>query len=157
VLGNVALARGNRDEGVRLMHESAALAEEVGFVWWRGVTLGSLAEWLVDHGDADEAERALLASVEVIAALGDRVNMSFVLATAARVAALRKDPYRAGTYWGALEAAEEREPSPAWSGSRAEHEAALAEVAGPEFDRGCERGGKLSLAEALDAVRTPVD
>jgi ATP/maltotriose-dependent transcriptional regulator MalT len=35
VLGTVALAQGNRDEGVRLMYESAALAQAIGFDWWR--------------------------------------------------------------------------------------------------------------------------
>ena len=51
---------GELDEGVRLMYESAALAEEVGFDWWRGVTLGNLADWLVEAGELDEAERALV-------------------------------------------------------------------------------------------------
>ena len=58
VLGTAALARGDRSEGVRLMRESAALAGEVGFHWWRGITLANLADWLLEAGQLDEAEGA---------------------------------------------------------------------------------------------------
>jgi predicted ATPase len=157
VLGNVALAQGDRDEGVRLMFESAALAESVGFDWWRGVTLGSLAEWLVEAGELDEAERALVPAAEAIMAAHDRVNIPFTLAMVARIAAARGDAYRAGTFWGAVEAVEEREPTPAWTKQRRPYEDAMGAVAGPEFDRGRERGLTLTPSQALDAVRAPID
>ena len=157
VLARVALARGDREQGVRLTYESAAIAEEVGFMWWRGVTLGNLAEWLLEAGDADAAERALVPAADAIAAVGDRVNTPFTLATAARIAAARGDAYRAGTFWGAFEAAEERDFNALWEQVREQHEAPLAAVAGLEFDRGREHGRSLSVSEALDAVRAPVD
>ena len=135
------------------MYESAALAEEVGFGWWRGVTLGNLAERLVAAGELDEGERALLDSLEVIEAVDDRVNTPFAFGTALRLAAARREPLRAGVLWGAIEAIEEREPTPAWTRSRGEFEASTRVVGGDEFERGRAQGRTLTVAEAFDYIR----
>jgi hypothetical protein len=75
---------------------------------------------------------------------------------AARFAVARGDAYRAGTFWGAVEAIEEREPTPAWTKQRRPYAEAMGAVAGPEFDRGRERGRAITPAEVrLAAVRAP--
>ena len=150
VLGIVANAQGRRDEGVQLMYESAAVAEEVGFTWWRGVTMATVVDWLVDAGDIERAGQALREALDVIRAVGDRVNTPAVLATAATVAAHGGDAYRAGSLWGAVQALEERQPTPAFARDRAQYEESLAAAAGREFDRGRERGRVFSLDEAFD-------
>ena len=152
VLGIVANAQGRRDEGVQLMYESAAVAEQVGFTWWRGVTLATVADWLVEGGEVERAGEALREALEVIRTVGDRVNTPSILATAALVAAHGGDAYRAGTLWGAVEAMEERQPTPAFAPDRPKHEESLAVAAGREFDRGREHGRALSVEEAFDCA-----
>jgi hypothetical protein len=98
----------------------------------------------------------LVPAAEMILSVGDRVNMPFMVAVAARIAAARDDAYRAGAFWGALEASEEREPTPAWTRQRGQYDEAMSKIAGPEFDRGCRRGRTLTLVEALQALRAPV-
>jgi hypothetical protein len=97
-----------------------------------------------------------LPSLEAIAKIDDRVNMLVTLAAAAWIAAARGDEYRAGMLWGAIEAAEERQPNPAWTRHRQYHER-VAVVSGAEFERGRVRGRTLSQTEALDVVRASVD
>ena len=157
VLGTAALARGDRSEGVRLMRESAALAGEVGFHWWRGITLANLADWLLEAGQLDEAESALVSAAEVIVQLDDRVNMPMALASAAWLAAGRGDAYEAGVFWGAIERGEVQVPNPAWTAHRARLLGRVAVVDGTEFDRGRAHGRTLSYAEALGRIGATVD
>jgi tetratricopeptide (TPR) repeat protein len=155
-LGGAALELGRGDEGVRLLYESAALAGEIGFDWWRGGMLLRIASWLAQR-DPDEAERALLQALETVEQINDRVNTPYVLTTAARIAVARGDAFRAGLFWGAVEAGEERELVGLWSAARDEDEGAIAAVAGHDFEQGRERGRTLSREAALDAVRAPID
>ena len=86
------------------------------------------------------------------------VNAPFAFALVARVAAGRGDAYRAGTFWGVVDALEARESIPNWwATQRRVFEAALAAVAGADFDRGRERGRTLTPAEALEEARAPGD
>ena len=135
------------------MYESADLAREVGFDWWRGVTLGNLAEQLVAAGELDEAERALLDSLEVIEAVDDRVNTPFVFATAVRLAAARCEPLRAGVLWGAIEA---RRGAGAEAGVGAVARRVRGRGEGRRRRRVRARAGAgrtLTVAEAFDYIR----
>jgi len=154
LLGFVAHARGDH-EYVRLMRESADLAGEVGFDWWRGVTLGNLGYWLLEAGELDEAERALAPAAEVIARIDDRVNVPFTLACFAWLAAARGDAYSAGMLWGAIERGEELRPTPAWTRQHEHYREKVETAAGPEFERGRTHGRTLSYDEALDLIRDP--
>jgi hypothetical protein len=98
-----------------------------------------------------------LPSLEAITKIDDRVNMLVTLAAAAWIAAARGDEYRAGILWGAIEAAEERQPNPAWTKQREQYHERVAVVSGAEFERGRVRGRTLSQTEALDVVRASVD
>jgi predicted ATPase len=153
LLGFVARARGDRAEYVRLMHESADVAEEVGFHWWRGVTLGNLADWLLAAGELDEAERALVPAAEAIAQIDDRVNMPFTIAAFAWLAAARGDAHAAGVFWGALERGEELRPTAAWTPQHERYREKVEIAVGPEFEQGRARGRALSYDEAFEAIR----
>ena len=148
-LSRVAFAQGNRDEGIRLGYEAAAVAESVGFTWWRAVTLLTVAECLLAEGDADAATEPLVAGLGDIAAVGDRVNMPIALAAAAAVAARRAKGAEAGLLWGAVEAAAENEPRATTTAALAEYEPHLEGVRGAAFDEARERGRLLSLEQAV--------
>jgi tetratricopeptide (TPR) repeat protein len=136
VLGSVAFARGELEEGKRLIYRSAELAEEVGFHWWCGITLGNLADRLLDAGELDEP---------------------FMLATAAWLAAARGDVYRAGMFWGAVERAEEQRPTPGWTAQRDYYHERVGVAGGPDFERGRAQGRALSYPEAMAAIGATVD
>jgi predicted ATPase len=157
VLAAVAHGRGRTDEAIRLMYECAEIAGEVRFDWWRGLALGTVAEWLTDAGELDEAEQALREALKVVASVGDRVNLPWVLAGAGRIAAERGEAERAGTLWGAIERAQEREPMPAFARGRAQYEEWLRPAAGTEFERGRTRGRTLSLAQAIEYALANID
>ena len=127
VLGIVANAQGRRDEGVAVDVRERGGRRGGRIRWWRGVTLrdrGGLARRRRARSNAPA--RPFTKRLEVIRAVGDRVNTPAVLATAALVAAHGGDAYRAGALWGAVEAMEERQPTPAFAPDRAKQEESLA-------------------------------
>jgi hypothetical protein len=145
------------EEGKQLIYRSAELAEEVGFHWWCGITLGNLADRLLEAGELDEAERALVPAAEAIARIDDRVNVPFMLATAAWLAAARGDVYLAGMFWGAVERAEEQRPTPGWTAQRDYYHERVGVAGGPDFERGRAQGRALSYPEAMAAIGATVD
>ncbi|HEY3549929.1 MAG TPA: adenylate/guanylate cyclase domain-containing protein [Gaiellaceae bacterium] len=147
-LAHVALGRGELDEGVRLAYESAQLAESIGWTWWRGVTLGTLADFLIER-DPGEAEEVLLSALASLAAVGDRGNITLSLASAASIAARRGHHVRAGTLWGAFEAEVERQPRPSTARATADAEPWLEPARGDVFEEARRRGRTLSLEEAV--------
>src|SRR6185312_220936 len=159
VLSLAAFIQGDLETGVRLGYESAALAESVGFTWWRGVTLAEIAEHLFAAGDHAAAAAPLADGLESIAAVDDRVNLPLVVAAAAAIAAQRSRAEQSGLLWGAVEAAAEFEPRPTTDSGLAQYAPYLEPVRGPEFDEARDRGRALSLDEAasraLSYLRTP--
>ena len=153
----VAFAQGDREHGIDLVHEAAAVAESVGFTWWRGVTLFAASEWLIGAGRSEAAKRELR---EGLAALADGAR-SREPPDRARgwrgVAAIEGDAVRAGTLWGAVEAAGEREPRPTTTEALREYAPFVDRVRGADFERGRARGRTLSLEEAVEYALAAID
>jgi predicted ATPase len=147
-LAQVALGRGHLDEGARLSNESAQIAESIGWIWWRGVTLGTLADFLVER-DPREAEEVLLSALLSLDAAGDRGNVTLSLSSAAMIAARRGNAERAGTLWGAVEAEAERQPRPSTNDAMAEVEPSLETVRGDAFEEARRHGSTLNLEDAV--------
>ena len=153
LLGDVAHARGHREDAIALVRESAEIAEEVGFLWWRALAFLQLADWLGQGGDRGAAEEALRQAAEILVPMGDVVNTSYVLAVGARIAAAAGEAERSGLLWGVLEAAAEREPMRGWKMPAAEYDEWLREVEDDAFERGRSRGHGLTPDEGLAALR----
>jgi predicted ATPase len=152
LMGELDYADGLHDAGCRGMQESADLAGEAGFAWWRAGMLGKLADCHAEQGRLDEAENCAREACAISQALGDRLRVVRGLARLARLAAERGEPERAGLLWGAVEADEEHGPIGAWENERERYAQALAEVAGPDFERGRDQGRRLALDEAVSAA-----
>lgn len=148
-LGEIEIAEGNQDRGLELLRESVTRSEEIGFSWWTAVTLGQLAEHLFQWRRLEEAERCCRESLSVAHSIGERQWMVFSLGLLARIAAHTNRAELAGTLWGAIETEEARGIIGQWEAERAEYLTDVAKVAGPEFDRGRERGRNFTLAEIV--------
>jgi hypothetical protein len=149
-LAMVALARGDRDEGVRLAHDAASVAESIGFDWMRGVTLLATAERLIAAGEPDAAADDFHAGLVSLASVRDQVKLPIAIAAGAAIAAQRGDGVQAGTLWGALEVAAEREPKPTTEQAIAEYLPFVERVRGEEFEQSRSHGRTLSLDEAVE-------
>jgi predicted ATPase/class 3 adenylate cyclase len=156
-LAMVAFAQGDRDQGLRLAHEAASVAADVGFTWWRGVTLFATAEWLIAAGDADAAKPELREGLAALASVPDLVNVPMALAAGAAIAAADRDAVRAGTLWGAVEATGEREPRPTTAEALREYASYVEPVHGADFDHGRTRGRALPLEEAVQYALSCLD
>jgi hypothetical protein len=71
------------------------------------------------------------------------------LVTGAVIAALRAEPVRAGTLWGAAEADAARTPRPTTTQELSEYEQHLDPIRGESFEEARRRGCTLSLEEAV--------
>jgi predicted ATPase/class 3 adenylate cyclase len=147
-LSRAAFAQGDLEEGIRIGYEGAAVAESVGFIWWQGITLAEVGECLLVAGDIGRAAEALLAGIEVLARVDDRVNLPIILAAIAALAARQGNADRAGRLWGAVETAAEEEPRPTTTAALTEYAPYFEAVRGDVFDRACERGRSLAIDEA---------
>jgi predicted ATPase len=147
-LAQLALGRGELDEGVRLGRESARVAESFDWIWWRGVMLGTLPDFLAERDPAG-AEEALLDGLESLAAVSDRGNIVLSLGLGAKLAARRGDSARAGTLWGAVETEVERQPRPSTDRMMADVEPSLEAVRGEVFEAARRHGKALSLEDAV--------
>jgi predicted ATPase/class 3 adenylate cyclase len=127
---HVAYERGDAKAAMHGLRESARLAAESGFAWWRALMLGELANVLLDE-DATAAQPVVVDAVEAIRAVGDRVNIPTTLLLGTRAAAARGDASTAGFLLGQLDAGERRELLPLW---RAARHAAADAVAGLPHD-----------------------
>jgi hypothetical protein len=149
-LAMVALARGDREDGVRLAHEAASVAESIDFTWFRGVTLLATAERLIAAGDPDAAVDEFHPGLESLASVRDQVNLPIAIAAGAAIAAQRGEAVQAGTLWGALEAVADREPKPTTEQAIAEYLPFVEHVRGDRFEQSRVHGRALSLDEAVD-------
>jgi hypothetical protein len=148
-------ARGDPEKALALAYEAADLAERIGNIWWRSVTLGQAAEWLMKLGDAEEARRVFALPPRRLAAVGDQVNLAMALPVGAASAALQGDPERAGSLWGAVEALGEREPKPTTAMAIRDCEPYVEPARGDEFERGRAYGRTLSLEQAVEYALGP--
>jgi tetratricopeptide (TPR) repeat protein len=147
ILAHAAVTAGEPVEAwAPLAHDSARAAEEAGMVWWRAVTLGNTAEFLALGGELDLAEEDYAEGLRALWSVQDLMNMPNMLVTGALIAALRADPVRAGTLWGAVEAAEDRQPAPT---GKEQFEPHLEAVRGKAFEEARQRGRTLTLEQAV--------
>ena len=157
VLSRAAFEQGNREEGLRLAYESAAIAKAVGFIWWHGITLVQAAEYLIAGGAAAAATDPLLAGLASLAAVDDRINLPITLAASAALAAQHEKAAQAGLLWGAVEAAAENEPRATTDRALSEYEPYLDPVRGAAFDEARQRGRSLTLEDAIDHALADVE
>jgi predicted ATPase len=147
--GELEWVRGDAERGVELIGQSADLAGEIGFAWWRSRMLRKLVDCLLDLRRTDEAAIAARESLALIHSMRDRQMTVFTLARVARLAMESGDERLAGVIWGAIEAEEKRNPMGAWAKERERLGAPVLEHAGPGFDKGREEGAELDLDEAV--------
>jgi predicted ATPase len=149
VLGSIDWEDGNKDGALELMRKSAALAGEVGFVWWEVGGLYTLSEWSLALGRLDECESYGRRGLERAHSIRDRMHGIYLLALLARTAGERALFERAGVLWGAVESEEESGVIGQWEEEREDYAAPVLAHDGPEFARGRERGRRLSPDEAV--------
>ena len=157
VLAMVAFQEGDRESGLRLALESASVAESLGFMWFRGVTLLAAAEWLVAGHELEAAIPVFLDGVGTLLSVQDRVNLPIALAAGAAIAAGRGDAARAGKLWGAVEVALEREPRASTTQGLRDYGPYVEPVRGADFDRGRTSGRTLSLEDAVRYALSDLD
>jgi tetratricopeptide (TPR) repeat protein len=148
ILGMVAFNDADTQNGLRLSLESAAVSESLGFSWFRGVTLLGAAELLIAASDPEAATPVFVDGLETVLSVQDRVNLANALAVGAAIAAMQGRAEQAGTLWGGLEAAAEREPRGSTTASMGEYRPYVDRVKGKEFEAGRKRGRALSLEDA---------
>jgi predicted ATPase len=157
VLSRAAFEQGKSEDGLRLAYESAEIAKAVGFIWWHGGTLVQAAEYLIARGDPAAATSPLLAGLESLAAVDDRVNLPIALAASAALASQQKNPVRAGLLWGAVEAAADNEPRPTTGQALADYGPYLDPVRGAAFDKARQRRRSLTIEDAVTHMLTNID
>jgi predicted ATPase len=155
--GEVEYAMGNREVGAELIEQSANLAGEIGFPWWRSRMLRKLVDCMLELGRTSEAEAPAQESLRIMNEIGDRQMMVFALARLARIAAETGREGRAGLLWGAIEAEEDRSRLGAWAKERDRLGAPVLAHSGPEFARGREEGQQLALEDAVELVLSERD
>lgn len=104
----------------------------------------------IELGQLDEAERYGLEALEIGHRVGDRMGDVYVLARLARIAGEDGPLERAGFLWAALEAEEQRALVGQWEAEREAYAAPVLAHAGPEFERGRQKGRSLSFDSAVD-------
>ena len=154
-LGGIADDEGDTELAIELMLKSAELAGETGFTWWQGGTLLDLGEVSRKLGRLDDAERWIRDALAILLPIHNRQNLVYGLALLATVAAEQGAHERAGLFWGAVEAEEQRGAIGVWESERDAFEDKVLTHAGPELERGLEAGRKLSLDDAVEAALSP--
>jgi predicted ATPase len=148
-LARIAFDEGDVEGAARLAHASAAASEKAGMTWYRSVTLVNTAESLALRGKLDVAESDFAEGLRGLWSVQDLVNMPEALVAGSLLAALRADPVRAGTLWGAAEAEGIRRPRATTTRALEEFEVHLEPVRGDSFEEGRAAGRRLSLEEAV--------
>jgi predicted ATPase/class 3 adenylate cyclase len=156
LLGDIAFAEGKGEEALRLLRDSARLAGEAGFRWWRKNALVTLAEYAVRMGKPDDARGAARDALADSQSIGDRQGMIYGIALLAWVAVGQGREEEAGRLWGAIEADVERAPVGHWENERDDYaQRVVASSAG--FERGRADGHQLSLSQAAEEGLSAID
>ena len=151
-LGYVAHDARDFERALELFSRSEQMAAEVGFTWWELSMVAYGADCEFELGRIDESERKDHRALELARQIDDRQALIFTLAHIARNAAVRGDAGRAGRLWGALEAEAERAPVGQWEAEREKYAEGVLAVDGPEFERACEEGRRLSFEAAVSVA-----
>jgi predicted ATPase/DNA-binding SARP family transcriptional activator len=156
-LGQLALLRGEPEEGVRLLAESAATFRAQGSGWGLAIALIDLGEALIAVGDAATARERQLEGLDLALADGDRVNIAYGLEGLGRAAAALGAPARAATLWGATAALRATTGGAMMPVERARHErgvaAARERLGATAFADAWAEGQSLALADAVALAR----
>ncbi len=149
LLADISFAEGRGQDALDLVERSARLAGEIGFEWWQLGALQSYAEFAIRLGRLDDALAPLRESLELCRSIDDRQHFAYGLSLLAWLAGDTGRIEDSGVIWGALEAESERAPFGQWEQERDEYEARIVSATS-EFERGRERGRRLSLEQAVD-------
>jgi tetratricopeptide (TPR) repeat protein len=156
VLSKLAEREGRLDEALALAEEGAAAAASIDFHWFQANALHQAADVALRLDRPDVAADRAAKAVRLSHAIGDRMGVAFGLSNLA-FAVARHDPVRAGRLWGAVEADSEHARIGQWEQVKDEHVAQLAELAGPEFERGRAEGHTLGIDHAVQDALASLD
>jgi predicted ATPase len=156
LLGDIAFAEGKGGEALRLLRESARLAGEAGFRWWRNHALATLAEYALRIGKPDDARGAAREALADSQSIGDRQGMIYGIALLAWVAVEKGREEEAGRLWGAIQADVERAPVGQWESERDEY-AERVVASSASFERGRADGQRLTLSQAVEEGLVAID
>jgi hypothetical protein len=148
-LAQVAAREGDEQEALRLTRESVAAARACEFRIWELWQLDRQAVRELELGLLDDAERTGREGLELARRLDDHRLMRTLLASLALVALRRADPKRAGTLWGAVDAAETDEPLVSLHEQFREVVAPLHDCADPRFLAAVDKGRALPTSQAV--------
>ena len=149
LLGRIDVHSGDVDAGAALLRQSADMAADVDWHWWRAGALAALALLEVERDDLDEAEEDGREALQLIRPDESRLWTFMPLTAIARVALTRDDPRRAGVLWGAVDAETERSPSRIWQRRRPDRAGPLLDEASLEFLSSVDTGRQLELWDAV--------
>jgi predicted ATPase len=152
-LGYVAHDARDFERALELFNRSERMAAEVGFTWWELSMVGYGADCEFELGRIDASEAKNRRALDLARQIDDRQALIYTLAHIARDAAVRGDACRAGRLWGALEAEAERAPVGQWEAEREKYAEGVSVADGPEFERACEEGRRLSFEAAISEAR----
>jgi predicted ATPase len=137
----LALHDGDLRMAMELTRRSEALAEEMGWDWWRSVQLNVLAKMTAQNGLFDEAERAARAALRIEREQENRLYAAHSLAYLARALYARGELELAGTIWGSVQDDVDDDRVPELVASQQ-----------PTFVTACERGRRVDLWDAVAMV-----
>ncbi|MGH3136533.1 MAG: ATP-binding protein [Gaiellaceae bacterium] len=149
LFGRIAVYSGEVEVGVDLLRQSADMAGDADWHWWRAGALASLALVAVDRGELDGAELNGQEALRLIRQDESRMGTFLPLTVLARVALARRDLRRAGLLWGALEAETGRSPDRIWQRVRPERAGPLLDETHAGFLSALEEGRELELWDAV--------
>jgi predicted ATPase/TolA-binding protein/predicted Ser/Thr protein kinase len=155
--GRAEALRGRTDRALTLLQEGRTMAEELGDGWTSSVARVSLAFVALEQGSADEADPLLLEALRTARERGDIRLAAESLGGLAAVAAMRGQPGRAATLWGAAEGFHQAAGAAASSLERAllaHHGAGVAGESTYERERAAGRGLDLEGAFAAATSHT---
>jgi predicted ATPase len=152
-LGTLEYREGHHEAGLEMLEQSAQRSGEIGFVWWQAKTLLELAQFGVEVGRIEDAERWAEEALTLSRRMGDRTTGVHGIAKLALVAAARGEAHRVGWLWGVLDADEAANgPVGGWENERAKQAATLDRMSGQELDRGRLEGMRVTLDQAIDSA-----
>jgi predicted ATPase len=151
-LAHLEWEAGNHELAIELARDSAALADEVGFDWWRVGTVYMLCEFALQRGNVREAEDFGREALALAHRIGDRQHRIYLFALLARCAIETAGEERAGVLWSGVELEERQGPVGQWEDERDAYAAPVLTHGGKEFERGLERGRRKTIDELVVAA-----
>jgi predicted ATPase/class 3 adenylate cyclase len=144
------------EEALQLLRRAADAAGEVGFTWWQGNALLTLADYALELGKPELAIEPMIEVLELGERIGNRLTVAYALTLMARHATESGDDVAAGTWWAAVEAESQRAPIGQWDADRAELARGVLRDT-DEFASGLTLGRSMTLTEAnqsaVDSLR----